>query len=324
MMKKILVTGGAGYVGSHCLKKLISLGYECIVYDNLSRGFKDLVKDAPLIVGDIRDKEKLNNLFKLYQFDAVMHFAALAYVGESVNDPLMYWDNNVLGTKTLLEELVKADIKKIVFSSTCAVYGQPDCLPISENTATNPINPYGYTKLACEKLMDHLDISHQLKSVRFRYFNAGGADWQSSLGELHNPETHLLPLVIDAALGRKPPVRVFGADFPTKDGSAIRDYIHVMDLAEAHAQGLNYLLMGGQSRALNLGTGKGSSVLDVINQVGKISGRNVPYEIHDRRPGDPAELVANPKLAMEILGWKAKFDIKNILSDALEWHKRLQ
>lgn len=322
-MTKILVTGGAGYVGSHCLKKLNDLGYDCVVYDNLSRGFKELVTGAPLVIGDVRDKEKLNNLFKEHQFDAVMHFAALAYVGESVSEPLTYWDNNVLGTKTLLEAAIKADVRKVVFSSTCAVYGQPEQLPISESTITKPINPYGYTKLACENLMDHLDIAHQLKTMRFRYFNAAGADWKSGLGELHNPETHLLPLVIDAALGIRPPVKVFGADFLTPDGSAIRDYIHVTDLAEAHARGLSHLLSGGVSRVLNLGTGRGSSVLEVINQVGQILGKTVPYDVHFKRSGDPAELVADPKLAMEILGWKAKFDIKNIISDAIEWHKRL-
>ncbi len=322
-MTKILVTGGAGYVGSHCLKKLVDLKYDCIVYDNLSRGFKELVRGAPLVVGDIRDKEKLNSLFKLHKFDAVMHFAALAYVGESVREPIMYWDNNVFGTKTLLEVAVENNVKKIVFSSTCAVYGQPDFLPISEVAPTNPINPYGQTKLACETLMDNLDVAHQLKSIRFRYFNAAGADYKSNLGELHNPETHLLPLVIEAALKKGPPINIFGNDFDTPDGSAIRDYVHVNDLADAHIIGLDYLLRGGQSSVVNLGTGVGTSVLDILKLVEAILKRPVPFKNQMRRPGDPAKLIADPKFAAEILGWNAKLNISDIIFDALEWHKKI-
>ena len=318
-MANILVTGGAGYVGSHCVKAMVDAGHQCIIIDNLSRGHRELAKWCPLIICDIRDKEKLSEVFRVNQFDAVMHFAALAYVGESVQSPMLYWDNNVVGTKTLLEAMLAFDVRKIVFSSTCAVYGQPDFLPITEEAFKKPINPYGYTKLACENLMDHLDVSDKLKSVRFRYFNAGGSDFLNGLGEFHEPETHLIPLVIDAALGFRSHVKVFGADFITPDGSAIRDYVHVKDLASAHLRGMDYLLSGGSSEIFNLGTGLGSSVFEVINLVEKISGKCVPKIIVSRRPGDPAELVANAKKVNNLLGWSSKFSFEQIINDAYDW-----
>jgi UDP-glucose-4-epimerase GalE len=319
-MKKILVTGGAGYVGSHCVKNLVDAGYDCIVYDNLSTGHRDFVKWTPLIVGDIRDKEKLNKTFTKHNFDAVIHFAAHAYVGESVINPMMYWDNNFVGTKTLLECMLNVNVKKIVFSSTCAVYGQPDIVPITEDTARAPINPYGHTKLACENLMDHLNDSDQLKSIRFRYFNAAGSSFEDGIGEWHDPETHLLPLIIESAIGKSSPINVFGVDFPTKDGSAIRDYIHVKDLAVAHLMGLEYLLYGGETQVLNLGSGKGTSVIEVINAVERAVSKKIEYSLTSRRAGDPAELVADPARAYTILGWKAKLGMGEIISDALKWH----
>ncbi len=320
-MAKVLVTGGAGYVGSHCLKLLIEKGHDCIVFDNLERGHREFVTHCPLIIGDVRSKEALHKTFAMHKFDAILHFAALAYVGESVGEPMKYWDNNVLGTKILLETALEYGVKKIVFSSTCAIYGQPSVLPIDELSQPNPINPYGYTKLASEALMDHLDTSDQLKSIRFRYFNAAGADYSCGLGEWHEPETHLIPLVIGNALGYKSEIKVFGNDFSTPDGTAIRDYIHVLDLAEAHIAGLEYLLRGGQTQVINLGTGHGNSVLEIINNVERVTGSKVNYVITDRRPGDPAELVANPAKAKELLGWVAKRKIKEIINDAYEWHK---
>jgi UDP-glucose 4-epimerase len=318
-MAKVLITGGAGYVGSHCVKALIDAGHDCIIFDNLSRGHKEFAKWSSLIVGDVRDKGSLSQVFQDHHFDAVMHFAALAYVGESVDNPLLYWDNNVSGTRTLLEVMLGFDVKKIVFSSTCAVYGQPDTLPITEETLKQPINPYGYTKLACENLMDHLGTSSNLKSVRFRYFNAAGSDHKNGLGEWHEPETHLIPLVIDSAMGLRPPVKIFGCDFPTYDGTAIRDYIHVKDLASAHLKGLDYLLNGGSTEVFNLGSGLGTSVYDVIKVVEHISGKRVPRIISDRRKGDPAELMANVQKIKHVLGWSSKLSFEKIIDDAYQW-----
>ena len=320
-MAKVLVTGGAGYVGSHCLKLLTEKGHDCVVLDNLERGHAKFVTGCPLIIGDVRNKAVLSEIFANYKFDAIMHFAAFAYVGESVNEPLKYWDNNVLGTKVLLEIALKHNVKKIVFSSSCAVYGEPSSLPIDELAEPNPINPYGYTKLASEMLMDHLDVSDQLKSIRFRYFNAAGSDYLSGIGEWHEPETHLIPLAIENALGFRPQIKVFGNDFSTPDGTAIRDYIHVLDLADAHVAGLEYLLRGGNTQFLNLGTGYGNSVFEIINVIERVTGRKVNYSISDRRPGDPAELVANPAKAKDLLGWVSKRGIDEIVCDAYQWHK---
>lgn len=320
-MYKILVTGGAGYIGSHCVKLLIERGFDCVVYDNLIRGHAELVKWSPLTVGDICDKEKLTRLLSQHKFDAVMHFAALAYVGESVQQPFEYWDNNFCGTKVLLECSLKAGINKIVFSSTCAVYGQPDHLPIDEDTPTLPINPYGHSKLACEHLMDQLEVACGLKSIRFRYFNAAGSDYASGLGEWHEPETHLLPLVIASAIKKTDPIMVYGDNFPTQDGFAVRDFIHVKDLAIAHVLGLELLLSGGDSQVINLGTGSGTSVLEIIQGVEKVLGERVRYLVADRRAGDPAALVANPKKAKLLLNWKAEHGLDRIIYDAVQWHK---
>lgn len=323
-MAKVLITGGAGYVGSHCVKKVIDAGHDCVVLDNLSRGNKNHVKWCPLEVGDIRDKRKLKEIFSGGKFDAVMHFAAYAYVGESVNEPLLYWDNNFVGTKCLLESMLESNIDKIVFSSTCAVYGQPTVIPISESADTNPINPYGHSKLACENLMDQLGVANGLKSIRFRYFNAAGSDYRSGIGETHNPETHLIPLVIDSALdvSNRLTINIYGNDYGTPDGTAIRDYIHVKDLANAHLLGLEHLLNDGKSDYFNLGTGRGSSVNQVIENVERHTDRRVKRSIKPRRPGDPAELVADAAKVKNALGWKAELGLDNIIFDALEW-KRL-
>jgi UDP-glucose 4-epimerase len=322
-MGKILITGGAGYIGSHVNHLLTQSGFNCIVYDNLSRGHQASVKNTPLIVGDVRDREKLASLFQTHQFDAIIHLAALAYVGESVFEPMLYWDNNFIGTKTLLEEAIKSGIGNIVFSSTCAVYGEPDLLPISEKNPIKPINPYGQSKYACEQLMDNLDDLGLIKSVRFRYFNAAGADYQNQLGELHEPETHLIPLLIDYALGKRKEFKVFGSDYPTQDGSAVRDYIHVSDLAIAHKLGLEYLLQGGKTQAVNLGTGQGQSVFQIIERAERLIGKKLTYAIEKRRPGDPAELIADPARAKELLNWQASKDIEVMLSDAIAWHRGL-
>lgn len=320
-MARLLITGGAGYVGSHCVKTLAGAGHECVVYDNLFRGHREFVRWGPLIVGDVRDAERLAQVFDVYAFDAVLHFAALAYVGESVLEPDRYRDVNETGTRTLLTTMRDAGVKRIVFSSTCSVYGEPQKMPITERTPCNPVNPYGQTKLACERMMDDFDRGWGLKSVRLRYFNAAGADPEGEIGEWHEPETHLIPLVLDAASGKREMVEIYGVDFPTPDGTAIRDYVHVTDLADAHHRALNYLLQGGQTVALNLGTGRGVSVREVIHAAEKVTGGPVPSRIVGRRDGDPPELVADPREARKVLDWSRKVQgIEQIIADAWRWH----
>ena len=292
-MARILITGGAGYVGSHCAKALAVAGHESIVFDNLLSGHREFVLWGPLIEGDIRDAAALDATFSAYRFDAVMHFAALAYVGESVIAPGRYYDVNVNGTRTLLDAIVRAGVRSIVFSSSCAIYGEPDAIPISERTVPNPINPYGFTKLACEHMMDDFRRAYELKSARLRYFNAAGADPTAEIGEDHNPETHLIPLVLDAASGKRPDVTMFGTDYPTPDGTAVRDYVHVCDLARAHVLALEYLLDEGDTIAVNLGTGRGASVRQVVDTVRRITGREVIARDASRRAGDPPALVAD-------------------------------
>ncbi len=321
-MARLLITGGAGYVGSHCVKALAAAGHECVVYDSLFRGHREFVKWGPLIEGDVRDAEQLAQVFGAHAFDAVLHFAALAYVGESVREPDRYRDVNENGTRTLLTAMRNARVTRIVFSSTCAVYGQPETMPITERTPYNPMSPYGETKLACERMMDTFDRDNGFKSVRLRYFNAAGADPTGAIGEWHEPETHLIPLVLDAASGKREVVEIYGADFPTPDGTAIRDYVHVTDLADAHHRALNYLLHGGQTVALNLGTGRGVSVREVIQAAEKVTGRSVPYRTVGRREGDPPELVAEPSEAKRILEWSARVQgIEQTITDAWRWHK---
>jgi UDP-glucose-4-epimerase GalE len=322
-MARVLITGGAGYVGSHCAKALAIAGHEAVVFDNLLFGHREFVRWGKLIVGDVRDPAALDAVFAAFRFDAVMHFAALAYVGQSVTEPSRYYDVNVNGTRVLLDAMTRASVGAIVFSSSCAIYGEPNRTPIGEDTTPNPINPYGFTKLACERMMDDFGRAYALKSARLRYFNAAGADPTADIGEDHNPETHLIPLVLDAAWGAKPTVQVFGTDYPTPDGTALRDYVHVSDLARAHVLALQHLLDHAESIAVNLGTGEGISVRQVIDTVRRVTGQEVPVRDRPRRPGDPATLVANPNLARAVLGWKPeRSDLSTIVDDAWRWYKQ--
>ena len=322
----ILVTGGAGYIGSHSVKALIGAGYEVIVLDNLVYGHRELVEEVlkvELIVGDISDRPLLDKLFASRNIAAVMHFSAYAYVGESVTDPAKYYRNNVVGTLTLLEAMIAASIKQFVFSSTCATYGVPHTVPITEDHPQNPINPYGATKLMVERILQDFDVAYGLKSVYFRYFNAAGADPTGLLGEDHNPETHLLPLVLMTALGKRDSVAIFGTDYPTPDGTCIRDYIHVTDLADAHILGLEYLLKGGDTSVFNLGNGQGFSVKEAIDTARVVTGREIKVVMSDRRPGDPPILVGSSDKARNILGWEPKYPaLIKILTHAWNWHQQ--
>jgi UDP-glucose-4-epimerase GalE len=322
-MARILITGGAGYVGSHCTKALAAAGHNSVVFDNLLFGHREFARWGPLIEGDIRDASALDAVFSAYRFDAVMHFAALAYVGESVNAPGRYYDVNVNGTRTLLDAMVRAGVRSIIFSSSCAIYGEPERMPITERTAPNPINPYGFSKLVCERMMDDFDLAHGLKSARLRYFNAAGADPTAEIGEDHDPETHLIPLVLDAASGKRPNVTVYGTDYPTPDGTAVRDYVHVDDLARAHVLALQHLLNKGDTIAVNLGTGHGASVRQVIDTARRITGREIAVRDASRRAGDPPVLVADAKKASEVLGWAPQYsDLAAIITDAWRWHNK--
>jgi UDP-arabinose 4-epimerase len=320
-MARILITGGAGYVGSHCAKSASVEGHEILVFDSLLFGHREFVRWGELITGDIRNADALDAIFSHHRIDAVMHFAALAYVGESVTDPGKYYDVNVNGTRILLDAMARGGVDKIVFSSSCATYGEPAGVPISESTKQNPINPYGFTKLVCERMMDDFGRAHGLRSVRLRYFNAAGAEPTAEIGEDHDPETHLIPLVLDAAMGRRHNVTVFGTDYPTPDGTAIRDYIHVCDLARAHTLAIGHLLDRGETVAVNLGNGKGASVREVIDTVRQVTGRDVFAQEAPRRPGDPAVLIADPSKAREVFGWIAqRSDLPTIIADAWHWH----
>jgi UDP-glucose 4-epimerase len=322
----VLVTGGAGYIGSHTVMALKQAGYEVVILDNLVYGHRDLVEQVlkvELVVGDTNDRALLDKLFTTRTFDAVMHFSAYAYVGESVSDPAKYYRNNVTGTLTLLEAMEAASIKNFVFSSTCATYGVPNQVPIPEDHSQNPINPYGATKLMVERILTDFDVAYGLKSVRFRYFNAAGADPEGNLGEDHNPETHLIPLVLQTALGKRESVSIFGTDYPTPDGTCIRDYIHVSDLADAHILGLEYLLKGGDSAVFNLGNGSGFSVREVIDTAKKVTGKEVKVVECERRPGDPPALIGSGDKARQILGWNPKYSsLEDILSHAWKWHQK--
>lgn len=322
MSHSILVTGGAGYVGSHACKALAKAGYTPVVFDNLSRGHREAVRWGPLVTGELSDRAALVAAMRQHSVIAVMHFAAFAYVGESVADPELYYRNNVIGTLNLLGAVREAEINSIVFSSTCAVYGEPDKIPMRENVALGPVNPYGETKLAIERALAWYAAAYGMRYAALRYFNAAGADPEGEIGEDHDPETHVIPLAIRAALGQAEPISVFGTDYPTPDGSAVRDYIHVTDLADAHVRAVGYLDKGGESAAINLGTGRGTSVLELIASIERISGRKVPYTLGPRRAGDPPALVADPGLAAKLLGWRARHsDIDTIVRTALAWHE---
>ena len=322
----ILVTGGAGYIGSHTVLALKKAGYEVLILDNLVYGHRDLVEkvlEVELIQGDTGDRQLLDNLFKSRNIAAVMHFSAYAYVGESVSNPAKYYRNNVIGTITLLEAMLAAEVKKFVFSSTCATYGVPEEVPIPEEHPQNPINPYGATKLMVERILSDFNEAYDFKSVRFRYFNAAGADPSGNLGEDHNPETHLIPLVLQTALGKRESISIFGTDYPTEDGTCVRDYIHVSDLADAHVLGLEYLLKGGESAIFNLGNGNGFSVKEIIEAARLVTGKEIKAVECDRRPGDPPALIGSGAKARKILGWQPQYtSIKDIITHAWEWHKK--
>lgn len=322
----ILVTGGAGYIGSHTVYALKHAGYKVVILDNLVYGHRDLVESVlqvEIIEGDTNDRQLLDELFKSRDITAVMHFSAYAYVGESVKDPAKYYRNNVIGTLVLLEAMLAACVKQFVFSSTCATYGVPKTVPIPEDHPQNPINPYGESKLMVEKILSDFNNAYDFKSVRFRYFNAAGADPSGLLGEDHNPETHLIPLVLQTALGKRESISIFGTDYPTTDGTCVRDYIHVNDLADAHVLGLEYLLKGGDSAVFNLGNGNGFSVKEVIQTARKVTGKNIKAIECDRRPGDPPALIGSGDKARKILGWEPKYpDIKDIITHAWQWHQK--
>ena len=326
MSQTILVTGGAGYIGSHAVLALQQAGFTVIVLDNLVYGHRELVENelkAELIVGDIGDRALLDRLLADRQIDAVMHFSAYAYVGESVTDPAKYYRNNVVATLTLLEAMVAANIKKFIFSSTCATYGIPKSVPIPEDHPQSPINPYGATKLMVERILADFGTAYGLKSVCFRYFNAAGADPNGRLGEDHNPETHLIPLVLLAALGKRESISIFGTDYPTPDGTCIRDYVHVTDLANAHLLGLQYLLEGGENQVFNLGNGNGFSVKEVIEAAKQVTGQEIKVVECDRRPGDPPVLVGSSEKAKQMLGWQSQYaDLQQILTHSWDWHQK--
>ena len=318
---KILVTGGSGYVGSSTVRELAAAGHAVTIYDNLSTGCRRLSAGFELVEGDIADKDKLCRYLK--DADAVMHFAASAYVGESVANPRKYFRNNVESALALIDAVVASPVRLFVFSSSCAVYGLPGDLPIAETHPKEPINPYGATKLFFERVLSAFDISHGLRSVCLRYFNAAGSHPGGEVGEIHDPETHLIPLAIRAAFGTAGPLTVYGSDLDTPDGTCIRDYIHVADLASAHVQALNYLKSGGRSVALNLGTGAGVSVAEIIQYVEIATGRKVAFRFAPPRQGDPPILFADAGKAKELLGWTPRYDIRQIIASAVRWEEGL-
>jgi UDP-arabinose 4-epimerase len=318
----VLVAGGAGYIGSHACKALSRAGYLPVTYDNLVYGHEWAVRWGPFEHGDILDRERLDQVLSLYKPHAVMHFAAFTYVGESVSDPGKYYRNNVVGSLTLLEATRDHGIGRIVFSSTAAVYGIPDSVPIQENAPQNPINPYGTSKLSVERMLSDFDAAHALRSIALRYFNAAGADLDIETGECHDPETHLIPLVLDAVSGRRPTLTIFGTDYPTPDGTCIRDYIHVSDLADAHVKALQALEGGAPSCAYNLGNGCGFSVRQVIDTAERVTGLRVPTKLGDRRPGDPARLISDASKARRDLGWEPRIaGLDQIIRSAWAWHQ---
>lgn len=321
-MKNVLVTGGAGYIGSHACKVLRAAGYVPVTYDNLSTGWEDAVKFGPFEKGDLTDRAKLDEVFARYQPVAVMHFAALSQVGEAMREPGKYWHNNVTGSLSLIEAAVAAGCMNFVFSSTCATYGDQDGVVLDEMSAQMPLNSYGKSKRAIEDMLADFEASHGLKSVIFRYFNVAGGDPEAEVGEHHRPETHLIPLMLDAIDGKRPALTVFGTDYPTPDGTCIRDYVHVMDLVDAHVLGVKWLEDGKDSRVFNLGTGNGFSVMEVIDSSRAVTNRAVPYEVGERRAGDAVRLVSGSTRAEAELGWTPKrSNMETMIADAWRWHQ---
>jgi UDP-arabinose 4-epimerase len=323
MERAVLVTGGAGYVGSHAAKALGAAGYTPVVLDNFVYGRRDAVRWGPLVEGDLADGALLKDAIRRFDIAAVMHFAAFAYVGESMEKPEIYFQNNVVNSLALIAAMRETGVNRLVFSSSCATYGIPDRVPIPEDMPQRPVNPYGETKLMVERALHWEGVAHGLGHVSLRYFNAAGADPDGEIGEHHEPETHLIPLVLDAALGLRPQIDIFGTDYPTADGSAVRDYVHVSDLATAHVLALGYLERGGAPIALNLATGRGHSVREVIAAAERVTGRRIPRRVAARRAGDPAALVADPGRAQSVLGWTPiHSDLDAIIATAWAWHRR--
>lgn len=317
---RILICGGAGYIGSHMVKLLLARGHDTTVFDNLSTGHRDAVLGGRFECGDLGDSAAIDRVLSATRFDAVMHFAAFIRVEESVAEPGKYFRNNFSNALNLLEGLVRHKVRRFIFSSTAAVYGEPKYVPVDEKHPRDPINPYGLSKRMVEDVLPYYASAYGLQSVPLRYFNAAGADPEGELGPRHNPLTHLIPLVLRAAAGLSPNIKVFGHDYPTLDGTAVRDYIHVTDLCEAHLAALDYLVQGGETRPFNLGVGRGFSVQEVIDSVKRVTGRDFEVVTHGRRAGDPSELIADPKSANELLGWKARYvDIDTIVAHNWAW-----
>jgi UDP-glucose 4-epimerase len=319
----VLITGGAGYIGSHTVRWFLDNNEDVVVVDNLQSGFKKAVEKVKLYNIDIRDREELDRVFKNHKIEAVIHFAANSLVGESMEKPYEYYHNNVYGMMVLLDVMKQNNVDKIVFSSTAATYGEPKNIPILEEDETNPSNTYGETKLAMEKMMKWFDQAYGIKYVSLRYFNASGAHEGGFIGEAHNPETHLIPLILQVPLGKRDKIFIFGDDYATEDGTCIRDYIHVMDLSYAHHLALQYLRSGSKSDIFNLGNGNGYSVKEVIETAKRVTGHLIPAEVRDRRPGDPAVLIASSSKAKDILGWKPQYhSLEKIIEDAWNWHSK--
>lgn len=320
---KVLVTGGAGYVGSHAVKELEKKGYEVLTLDNFSRGHRWAVKGRRFVEGDLGDEGRLREIFSTRGIGAVCHFAALAYVGESVTEPQRYYENNVGNSLRLLKAMLEHDVRIFIFSSSCAVYGDPREIPMTEEHPLAPVNPYGMGKFMVERILADYDRAHGLRYASLRYFNAAGADPEGELGEDHDPETHLIPRLLQAALGRIERVEIFGKDYPTQDGTCVRDYVHVTDLAAAHILALEALLNGGASDCFNLGTGRGYSVMEVVQKARAITRRKIPTVVSSRRPGDPPVLVASHEKAKKGLGWRPAYqDLGEIISSAWKWHRK--
>ncbi len=318
---RVLVTGGAGYIGSHTARALSEQGFEPVVLDDLGRGHRDAVRFGPFVEGDVGDRALVARVVDEHRIEAVVHFAAFTAVGESVRDPRTYWTNNTLKTFALIDTLVTSGVKNMVFSSTAATYGDPQTLPLREDHRLAPVNPYGATKLAVEMILRSYGDAYGLRWMALRYFNAAGAHPDGTMGERHDPETHLVPLTIEAALGRRPPLTVFGTDYATPDGTAVRDYIHVLDLADAHVRALRHLAAGGASEAVNLGTGTGNSVREIITTVEAVLGKKVPHTLGPRREGDPPSLVADPTRAKQVLSWTPRYtDIRELIETAARFH----
>lgn len=317
----VLVVGGAGYIGSHATRQLLAAGHQVWVYDNLSRGHRRAVPEGRLIEGEVADRPRLVSVLRDHEIDAVMHFAAFALVNESVNDPAIYYRNNVVAALELLEAMREAGVDRLVFSSTTATYGEPDEIPIPESTPQRPINPYGFTKLVIEQALADYAAAYGLGYAALRYFNAAGAHPEGDLGEDHDPETHLIPIVLQVALGQRDRITIFGDDYPTADGTCVRDYIHVDDLADAHLRALDRL-RPGSGLCLNLGTGRGTSVREIVEACRRVTGHAIPESVGTRRAGDPPALIADAGLAAEVLGWQPRYtEIEPIVETAWRWHR---